>query len=397
MRIELSLKSAFAHKDYMQYLVRLFLIRVQRAGTRRAVQKLSVSCVAHRSFVRFRQLLEKHFREIHTVKEYAEMLHVSTRTLSHYVAQSAHLTPLQVINDRVVLEAKRQLQHSTLSIKEIGYQLGFDDPSYFVKFFKRMTGQMPKEFRKDCEVQQRLSASVSSSKITNIMKQKIGIPTADGKLFPHFGKAPHVTVFDVEDEKILNKEVLTAPEHAHGAMPKFLQGLGVTDVICGGLGAGAIQLLEQMAIRIHGGAPADDVDAVVDELRKILPEGPKYFPDDMITDQPERLLVAEIVREKLFRCTRDEVPHAIAVYVEEMKDRGHNKVYIRVTVYVERDSQKRIVIGKNGTVLKEVGNLARQEIENLLGSSVYLDIWVKVKRDWRNKSGALSELGYKNE
>lgn len=141
----------------------------------------------------------------------------------------------------------------------------------------------------------------------------------------------------------------------------------------------------------------DNVDAVVDELRKILPEGPKYFPDDMITDQPERLLVAEIVREKLFRCTRDEVPHAIAVYVEEMKDRGHNKVYIRVTVYVERDSQKRIVIGKNGTVLKEVGNLARQEIENLLGSSVYLDIWVKVKRDWRNKSGALSELGYKNE
>lgn len=218
--------------------------------------------------MRFRQLLEKHFRKIHTVKEYAEMLHVSTRTLSHYVAQSAHLTPLQVINDRVVLEAKRQLQHSTLSIKEIGYQLGFEDPSYFVKFFKRMTGQMPKEFRKDCEVQQRLSASVSSSKITNIMKQKIGIPTADGKLFPHFGKAPHVTVFDVEDEKILNKEVLTAPEHAHGAMPKFLQGLGVTDVICGGLGAGAIQLLEQMAIRIHGGAPADDVDAVVDAYLK---------------------------------------------------------------------------------------------------------------------------------
>ena len=141
----------------------------------------------------------------------------------------------------------------------------------------------------------------------------------------------------------------------------------------------------------------DNVDAVVDELRKILPEGPKYFPDDMITDQPERLLVAEIVREKLFRCTRDEVPHAIAAYVEEMTQRGKNKVYIRVTVYVERDSQKRIVIGKNGAVLKEVGNLARQEIENLLGSSVYLDIWVKVKRDWRNKSGALSELGYKNE
>lgn len=141
----------------------------------------------------------------------------------------------------------------------------------------------------------------------------------------------------------------------------------------------------------------ENVDVVVDELKKILPEGPKYFPDDMITDQPERLLVAEIVREKLFRLTRDEVPHSLAVYVEEMKQRSKNKVYIRVTVYVERDSQKRIVIGKKGAVLKEAGNLARQEIENLLGSSVYLDIWVKVKKDWRDKSGALSELGYKNE
>ena len=141
----------------------------------------------------------------------------------------------------------------------------------------------------------------------------------------------------------------------------------------------------------------DNVDAVLDELKKILQEGPKYFPDDMITDQPERLLVAEIVREKLFRCTRDEVPHAIAAYVEEMKPRGRNTVYIRLTIYVERDSQKRIVIGKNGSVLKEVGEQARREIENLLGSSVFLDIWVKVKHDWRNKASALSELGYKNE
>lgn len=141
----------------------------------------------------------------------------------------------------------------------------------------------------------------------------------------------------------------------------------------------------------------DNVDAVLDELKKILQEGPKYFPDDMITDQPERLLVAEIVREKLFRCTRDEVPHAIAAYVEEMKPRGRNKVYIRLTIYVERDSQKRIVIGKNGSVLKEVGEQARREIEKLLGSSVFLDIWVKVKHDWRNKASALSELGYKNE
>lgn len=141
----------------------------------------------------------------------------------------------------------------------------------------------------------------------------------------------------------------------------------------------------------------ENVSAVLDELKKLIPEGPKYFPDDMITDQPERLLVAEIVREKLLLALRDEVPHAIAVYTEEMKQRSKDKVYIRTTVFVERDSQKRIVIGKNGAILKEVGQKARQEIENLLGSSVFLDIWVKVKRDWRDKSSFLTELGYTHE
>ena len=141
----------------------------------------------------------------------------------------------------------------------------------------------------------------------------------------------------------------------------------------------------------------DNVDTLMDELKKVLQEGPKYFPDDMVTDQPEWLLVAEIVREKLLGLTRDEIPHAIAVYTEEMAKRGKNKVFIRVTVYVERDSQKRIVIGKNGTVLKAVGQRARTEIENLLGSDVFLDIWVKVRRDWRNQASALNEFGYKNE
>ena len=97
----------------------------------------------------------------------------------------------------------------------------------------------------------------------DIMKQKIAIPTAEGKLFPHFGKAPQVTVFDVEDKHVVNKEILTSPEHAHGAMPHFLQGLGVTDVLCGGLGAGAVKLLQEMNIAIHGGAPAVAVEEVL--------------------------------------------------------------------------------------------------------------------------------------
>ena len=148
MNREYSLTGAFAHKDYMLHLVRLFLIRVQRSGERREVAKLYVSCVANQTFVRFRQLLEQNFRQVHTVQEYADRLNISSRTLTKYVNQSAHRSPLQIINDRILLEAKRQLCHSALSIKEIGYQLGFEDPSYFVKFFKRLTGKMPSEFRK---------------------------------------------------------------------------------------------------------------------------------------------------------------------------------------------------------------------------------------------------------
>ncbi len=149
MNREYSLTGAFAHKDYMQYLVRLFLVRVQRSGERKEVPKLYVSNIANRTFVRFRQLLEQNFRQVHTVQEYADRLNVSARTLTKYVSQSAHCSPLQIINDRIVLEAKRQLQHTSLNIKEIGYGLGFEDPSYFVKFFRRLTGMMPSEFRKD--------------------------------------------------------------------------------------------------------------------------------------------------------------------------------------------------------------------------------------------------------
>ncbi len=148
MNREYSLTGAFAHRDYMQYLVRLFLVRVQRCGERKEIPTLYVSSVANRTFVRFRQLIEQNFRHVHTVQEYADMLNISTHTLTKYVAQSTCHSPLQMINDRIVLEAKRQLQHSPMSIKEIGYRLGFYDPSYFVKFFKRLTGKMPGEFRK---------------------------------------------------------------------------------------------------------------------------------------------------------------------------------------------------------------------------------------------------------
>lgn len=141
----------------------------------------------------------------------------------------------------------------------------------------------------------------------------------------------------------------------------------------------------------------ENTDAILDDLEKVLPEGPQYFPEDMVTDQPERLLVAEIIREKLFLETKEEIPHSIAVEVEEMKTRSDNTTYIRATIFCERDSQKGIIIGKHGAMLKKIGAQARGDVERLLATKVYLDLWVKVKSDWRNKSGMLSELGYKNQ
>lgn len=139
----------------------------------------------------------------------------------------------------------------------------------------------------------------------------------------------------------------------------------------------------------------ENLEVVLSELEDTLPEGPQYFPEDMITDQPERLLISDIVREKILLATRDEVPHSIAVDVDEMKTRDDGTTYVRATVYVERDSQKGIIIGKNGAMLKELGAQSRADIQKLLGTKVFLDLWVKVKKDWRNKSGMLSELGYK--
>jgi len=130
-------------------------------------------------------------------------------------------------------------------------------------------------------------------------------------------------------------------------------------------------------------------------LDEYLPEGPQYFPEDMITDQPERLIISDIVREKILLATRDEIPHAIAVDVDEMKTRPDGTTYIRATIYCERDSQKGIIIGNKGALLRKIGAEARVDIERLLATKVYLDLWVKVKKDWRNKSGMLSELGYK--
>ncbi len=143
----------------------------------------------------------------------------------------------------------------------------------------------------------------------------------------------------------------------------------------------------------------DNVIEMLDDLRKYLPEGPMYFPSDQITDHPERFIISEIIREKILFLTRDEIPHSVAVIIESMKkpNEEENLVEISATIIVERDSQKGIVIGKGGAMLKEVGTRARMEIKDLLGTPVFLELFVKVKKDWRNKKMDLKNFGITNE
>ncbi|PTK70697.1 GTPase Era [Staphylococcus haemolyticus] len=137
-----------------------------------------------------------------------------------------------------------------------------------------------------------------------------------------------------------------------------------------------------------------NVDHFIDVLKTYLPEGPKYYPDDQISDHPEQFVVSEIIREKILHLTSEEIPHAIGVNVDRMIKENDERARVDATIYVERDSQKGIVIGKGGKKLKEVGKRARHDIEMLLGSKVYLELWVKVQKDWRNKVNFIRQMGY---
>ena len=139
----------------------------------------------------------------------------------------------------------------------------------------------------------------------------------------------------------------------------------------------------------------NNVSRLIDILSENLEEGFQYFPADQITDHPERFLVSEMIREKVLHLTREEIPHSVAVVVDSMKrDEETDKVHIRATIMVERDSQKGIVIGKGGAMLKKIGTLARKDIELMLGDKVFLETWVKVKKNWRDKKLDLADFGY---
>jgi GTP-binding protein Era len=138
----------------------------------------------------------------------------------------------------------------------------------------------------------------------------------------------------------------------------------------------------------------EGLSVLLKEIEARLPVGPQYYPAEMITDRPESFMVSEFIREEILESAEEEIPHSTAVVIEEFKERPNGKIYIRALILVERDSQKKIIIGREGSLLKRIGKNSRAKIEAFLEGSVYLDLWVKTRKDWRNSLPLLRELGY---
>ena len=142
----------------------------------------------------------------------------------------------------------------------------------------------------------------------------------------------------------------------------------------------------------------NNIEKLLEQIKEKMPEGPQFYPADQVTDHPERFIVSELIREKALHLTREEIPHSLAVVIEKMERQPEKEmVHVMATIIVERDSQKGIIIGKQGSMLKEIGKRARHDIENLLGTKVFLELWVKVQKDWRNKAGQLRDFGFRED
>jgi GTP-binding protein Era len=186
-------------------------------------------------------------------------------------------------------------------------------------------------------------------------------------------------------------------------LPQLVVGLNKADQWSGDASATVKRVHEYLALLTWIGTPAaplfsglkgQGIDELKVTLRQRLPLGPRYYPADEVTDLQMRFLAAELIREKALLLLQQEVPHSIAVEVDEFTERNADMTYISATIYVERASQKGIVLGEHGSMIKKIGQLARPEIEELVGTRVYLELWVKVWEKWREREGTLKRLGY---
>lgn len=208
-----------------------------------------------------------------------------------------------------------------------------------------------------------------------VFDAKTGITEADEFTLQHVGKSEAKTI------GVINKIDLATSEDVE-RLERFVEG----------------RLRNLVGVVRTSAVRGDGLEELLALTKAHLPESPRLYPDDSVTDRPVSFIVSELIREKIFHFTYEEVPHSSAVIVEEMVDRPNGMVYIRATIYVERESQKGILIGKQGQMIKRIGESARRDVEYLLERRVFLDLHVKVKRDWRNKDFIiLNEIGMRDE
>lgn len=233
-----------------------------------------------------------------------------------------------------------------------------------------------------------------------------GIHTPQNKLGEYMVKAAHTTLNEVdllfylvEAEAKIGKVDSQIIERLNGIQTPIFLCINKIDSVSKEEVAKTIELYKErlnfseiIPISAYEGT---NVESIHKCIEKYLPEGPQFFPSDMITDQPERQIVAELIREKALHMLDKEIPHGVAVEIDSMKTRKDgNVVDIEATIVCERDSHKRIIIGKQGQMIKDIGTKARYDIERLLGSRVYLTLWVKVKKNWRDSQFLLKNYGF---
>ena len=257
----------------------------------------------------------------------------------------------------------------------------------------------------------RITGLVTEGETQYVFMDTPGVHKAKNKLGEHMNKAVKESVTDVD----LILMVVDAAKKVSEIDKDIIKGLRKNDNVL--LIINKIDLIkdkENIAVKIaeltelydfNAVIPIsvienDGIDIVWDEIKKYVVNGPHYFPDDSLTDQPERVLAGEIIREKILNLMHDEVPHGIAVTVEQMSERVNKNdediLDISAVIYCERDSHKGMVIGKGGAMLKKIGKLSREDLESFFEIKVNLQCWVKVKEDWRNKEGLIRNFGLSN-
>lgn len=252
----------------------------------------------------------------------------------------------------------------------------------------------------------RISGVLTKNEIQYVFMDTPGIQyKTKNKLGEHMNNTVKHSVADIDavifiidvSKKIGEQDKLIAEKIKNSRSPVILV-LNKTDLVEKKVIAEKIKEISELydfsAIIPISAKNNDGTDLVLEEVSKFANEGPHFFPDDAITNQNERVLAAEIIREKLLILLNDEIPHGIAVTVEEMKERNDKDLLdIQATIFCERDSHKGIIIGKNGSMLKKIGSLARQELEEFFRIKVNLQCWIKVKEDWRNREGIIKNFG----